>query len=254
MESPTPDSENSDFLIGENRLWPRIQTSIMAIFADTQGYLHEERVSNLSKGGMFIQTKAPLSQKDRLEFILILPDHSCEIAVQGQIRHRRSVKTNSEPKEAIGLGIMFTSVEPSLKTTLGNFIDRLLDTEVGGGGDRLSPRVATPPCKVTISATGRKEGAILTNISKSGMFIRSKTPLNLFEQVQICITHPETYLELELIGEVLHVHKMEDPKLGFGAGLRFVNLDPQTEIAVIELVREIMFRQKITETDSHLPH
>jgi len=168
--------------------------------------------------------------------------------------HSHPPDKSAPPEEAPGMGIMFTTVEPSLKTILGNFIDRLLDTEGGGGGDRLAPRVDTPPCRVQIHASKGEQGALLTNISRKGMFIQTKTPFNLFERIQTCITHPETFINLELEGEVIHVHKIADSPYGFGAGIQFLNLDAETQIAVIETVREIMFRQKISDRETPLPH
>ena len=234
---------NEDFIIGENRCWPRIQTTINALFSDHQGRFREDQVSNLSKGGLFLNTPNPLPKGENIEIILVLPDQSCEVAVQGQIMH-----SNSK-----GMGVMFTTIEPSLKTTLGNFIDRLLDIN-GGGGKRISPRIHTPPCKIQINASKGKQGAILSNISKNGMFIRTENPLNLFEHVHTCITHPDTYLDLELEGEVTHIQKITSQMYSFGAGIRFLNLDEDTEVTVMEIVREIMLRQRINDPESFIPH
>jgi len=252
MEEPKPNISAKDFLIGEHRCWPRIQTSLTALYADPLGSFREERVSNLSKGGLFLNTSKPLPKGEQLELILLLPDQTCEIAVSGQVMHSHYPREIRSSDETPGMGIMFTTVEPNLKNTLGNFIDRLLQTE--GGGKRIEPRVHSPPCKIQINAAKGKQGAILTNISKNGMFIRTENPLNLFEHVHTCITHPETYFDLELEGEVAHIKKIDSHSYSFGAGIHFLNLDPDTENAVLEIVREIMLRQRINDPESFRSH
>lgn len=231
-----------DFLIGEQRRWPRVDTTFTAMFADGDGYFREEQVVNVSKGGLFLKTRRPLAKNHRVEMILMLPDQSAEIAVQGQVIHSKQLP---DQDDFAGMGIMFTTVEPNLKHSLGHFIDRLFDAN--GGGEREHPRVAVPSQKIVLSGAGGESTALLCNLSQDGMYIRTQNSLSLFGKVTTYLTNPETYLRFEIPGEVVHLQKVSDIAPCFGAGIRFTDLDPSAKNAVIEMVREIMFRQKIRD-------
>lgn len=237
-----------DFLIGEQRTWPRIQTSFPAMYADKDGYFHEEKVINLSKGGLYLETHNPLKKDDRLEMILQLPDQSCEITVQGQVMHADTI--NGNPLS--GMGIMFTTVEPNLKKWLGHFIDRLFHAD--GGGERKEPRVAAPLNQIKISASDIDQSALLCNLSRNGMLVRTQHPLCLFEQVSTLLTHPDTYLNFELQGEVVHIYKKELKSHPYYTGIKFDGIDQATRETILDLVREIMFRQQIADIKDQLPH
>lgn len=255
MASPT---HSDDFLIGEQRSWPRAQTVFKALYADQEGYFREDKVLNVSKGGLFLQSRCPRQKGERLELILILPDETCEITVQGQIMHSCSFAKNpQEPmsqETLCGMGIMFTSIEPQLKDRLGFFIDRLFDCKGGGGGKRQRPRVQPPLNQVQLNLTQKEQSAVLCNLSATGMLLRLRDPVVLLEKMTLAIMHPDTTYQFELQGEIIHTQKTHDPTHPYAAGIRFINLDGKTQETIFELIREIMFRQQITRYESDVSH
>ena len=227
----------ADFWISHQRRFPRIQTEFHALHAFEDGSFREEPVTNLSKGGLFLRSKRPRKKGERIEIILMLPDQSAEVTVQGQVMYCNYLGDQLE--YTYGMGIMFTAIEPNLKKWLGHFIDRLIQDE--GGGKRVEPRVHTDPCKITLNKSGKESGAMLCNISRHGMYIRTDHSYSLFERVETVLEHPNSALKMEVAGEIIHIQKMDNNSLPYGMGLRFVDLTTSMEEAILSLLRDILF-------------
>jgi len=228
-----------DFDVGEQRFYPRIDTVFSALYADAKGSFHEVEVTNLSKGGVFLKTNKPFRKGENIEVILMLPDDAAEVAVQGQVMH---VATEGKPND-IGMGVMFTTVEPSLKEWLHDFIESLLHQ--AGGGQRRAPRVSAGQQPILLTrGVNAPDSVILCNISANGMFIQVKDHLNVFEQVALLITHPKTRITLEVKGEVVHLHKVSEKPALYGAGIRFLPMPETTLASVKSLIHDIMTAQR----------
>jgi len=229
----------------EKRTWPRIPTSFKAFYADPKGHFREEEVINLSKGGLFLKTQEPSETGELLELILAIPESQQEITVQGQVIHNRKPTKNDNMSELSGMGIMFTTIEPQLKNYLGNYITTLFQKEIAD--KRSDTRYQSPPNQVILHANEKEHSAILKNISKGGMLVHTEHPLVLFEIVSTVLTHPDTGLQFDIDGEVIHLQKLEKSPQCFAAGIKFIGLDSDSQDLIHEMIREIMFRQKMNQ-------
>jgi Tfp pilus assembly protein PilZ len=228
-----------DFLLGEERKWPRIPTSIPALFADNDGEFREEKITNLSRGGCFLKTIFPRDKGEAIEVILFLPGTAHEVTVQGEVMH--SVTTGVE--EERGMGILFTTVEPNLKRFLANYLYELERT--GETGVRSAPRIVTLPCEIDLSGNSGPGTAVLRNLSKNGLFFETRKPLSLFEHLTMSITDPMSGLTLTLSGDVVHLRKLDHKPGFYGVGIRFVDLDENTRELVQSMLRETILTRAL---------
>ncbi len=104
-----------------NKPWraPRCEL-ILRVEYESAGQLRADYLTNLSCGGLFLQTELPLAVEQTLEMTLALPLPFEPIKVQGQVRW----KNTAGDFTIRGVGVAFTNLDPAAKAK----IDQLLAT------------------------------------------------------------------------------------------------------------------------------
>ena len=111
----------------ERRKSPRIQAEFW-IHLQLENNLSQAIafVKNISKGGMFFQTKELMGPNDRAEIFFRLPEQKegAEYRVTGQVVHLEVSDDLDTRKPVYGAGIKFMSIDPSAQEAIDQFIAR----------------------------------------------------------------------------------------------------------------------------------
>jgi len=99
----------------ENRRNARVEVSKgLWVAWRSDGPSTVSRVRDLSMGGIFIETQAPLEEASRILLLFSLPEG--EIRIEGLVRYKR---------EKEGMGVEFTSMSPADRVRLRELVQRL---------------------------------------------------------------------------------------------------------------------------------
>ncbi len=107
----------------ERRKAPRYEVSINvdhdSLYMFTGNY-----VSNLSKGGFFIETNDPLPVQSDIDLTLFIGELGKKIKVQGKVAWNYD-RTKDGGKMKTGMGIKFTDLSPENKTILTEYLEEV---------------------------------------------------------------------------------------------------------------------------------
>jgi uncharacterized protein (TIGR02266 family) len=110
----------------------------------------EQYAKNISRGGIFINTKDPLPVGTLLKFEIQLKDESPIINGVGRVVWKRSPGDGSHGEAPAGMGIKFIRMDPECRATVERIAAQRGDTpgqyEAGGGFDD-APASAPPPAQ-----------------------------------------------------------------------------------------------------------
>jgi len=81
-------------------------------------------VTNLSKGGVFIETKTPLPVQSEIRLTFILPEFNVKIEAKGKVVWTYDVKKGTS-KVVSGMGIKFTDLSPENKAKIEEYLMKL---------------------------------------------------------------------------------------------------------------------------------
>ncbi|MBI3597109.1 MAG: TIGR02266 family protein [Nitrospirae bacterium] len=81
-------------------------------------------VTNLSKGGVFIETKTSLPVQSEIHCTFILPDFNVKIEAKGRVVWTYDVKKGTG-KVVSGMGIKFTDLSPQHKAQIEEYLLKL---------------------------------------------------------------------------------------------------------------------------------
>ena len=108
---------------------PRFKVEIQVDCATRDAFL-ANRVTNISRGGVFIDTRLPLDSEVELRFTL--PDPGITIGARGRVVWNYDMKQGTT-KIVFGSGIRFTEMEPAHRTLLDSYLRKLAQPAVGAG-------------------------------------------------------------------------------------------------------------------------
>lgn len=207
----------------EVRVKARLKVRFKSVSAFISEYTH-----NISKGGLFIRTSKPCNLRDRVEVVLVLPESEKEISIQGEVIHVVG-KEEATEQTPPGMGLQITDIKSEDVDLIESFITQKLEEEGVDGLGRRQHRRHLSRLKVKF---GSKEALVeeyIHNISHGGIFIQTRDPKNLHEQVDVILVHPLTSEEIKLKGEIVRIvtesDAEENPQLKPGMGIRFMELD-----------------------------
>lgn len=83
--------------------------------------------SNLSAGGVFVATPAPVALGTIVQFEMRLPGNGATYPVKGEVRWQRA-EDASNPNSPPGIGIRFIDLDPALQTRIEEFVNSQRDT------------------------------------------------------------------------------------------------------------------------------
>lgn len=103
---------------------PRLQHELMVAYRAPGGPVFSTHWAvNLSGGGMFINTSAPLPVHSSVELVVSLPDARAPLELNGRVA-RVSAADNAEHHTA-GMGIEFVDVDDDKRERIERFVTRL---------------------------------------------------------------------------------------------------------------------------------
>ena len=108
----------------ERRSYPRVKliTKVTHVAGD---FFHYYYSRDLSRGGIFLETREPFPGGTQVNLEFPLPGISRRVAVQGQVV-RTVASEEKDPSIVPGMGIQFGDLEEETKGMLAEFIANLL--------------------------------------------------------------------------------------------------------------------------------
>lgn len=109
----------------ENREYERYSVDVSAEIA-ISGRIYQAATDNLSKGGVAVQTDAPLTEKQVIDLSLFLTEDGIESADEEPVLTRaqvRWIKPGTEGRRSVGL--QFAKLAPDRAESLSHFLARL---------------------------------------------------------------------------------------------------------------------------------
>jgi len=111
------------FLEDFDRRQPRVECDADLSLA-VSGASLEAKVSDISVGGLYVATDAPLPREGSLEMAFSLPgDEAKTIEVTGRVAWENSPGQCSKPHYPAGFGVEFTDLDPDAASFIQAFVD-----------------------------------------------------------------------------------------------------------------------------------
>lgn len=111
-----------------HRAFPRIPAQLPVLYGRNRSQLQAGCTSNISTGGVFIETKHPLPENEQVLIKLELPTASAPVICYGIISWKNDPQQPSDPDMPPGMGVQFLQLElPELKA-IREFISLYEDT------------------------------------------------------------------------------------------------------------------------------
>src|SRR5512137_898570 len=100
----------------------RLQHELAVAYRSVGSFL-TDWATDISQGGMFINTRTPLPVGTDVKILIQLPMIESPIGLNGRVT--RVVKLESRSRVAPGMGIQFTDLDPSRRQQLEALVERL---------------------------------------------------------------------------------------------------------------------------------
>lgn len=213
----------------ERRKNPRVDCALIASRSSADGFFVDERITNISRSGLFLLTPESLHVGDRLELFIQVPGERHELAMQADVIQQRGS----------GVGLYLSFVEPSQKALLQKFIDSLLGSLLGPGrAVKAQPRIRVM-LEPQVSA-GQLQS--LEDLTGRGLFIEVPQPMSVFEEPRVRFVNPVTQEIYDLSGKIVHAQVLETvpgEATRYGIGVRFETLSATDRQALERMITSI---------------
>jgi uncharacterized protein (TIGR02266 family) len=100
----------------------RLQHELLVAYRTVDGFITDWAV-NISRGGIFINTRNPLAVGSVVRLIVSLPDAAFPFDLTGRVI--RTHAHDPESEEMAGMGIEFMDVDEDKRARLERFVERL---------------------------------------------------------------------------------------------------------------------------------
>lgn len=107
----------------DRRKDPRFDVNIKVDYS-TKGMFVSNYVTNLSKGGVFIQTEDPLPIQSQINLTFTLPEVNIKIEAKGKVTWTYDIKRGTSTVIS-GMGIKFTDLTAKHKALIEDYISKL---------------------------------------------------------------------------------------------------------------------------------
>ncbi|MBL9037815.1 MAG: TIGR02266 family protein [Archangium sp.] len=119
-----------------NRKSERLQHELLVAYRTVDGFITDWGV-NISKGGIFINTRNPLAAGSIVRLIISLPDAAFPFDLSGRVIRSHPYDPSSE--QVAGMGIEFIDVDADKLSRLERFVEKLRK-ELPGDEEDAKPR------------------------------------------------------------------------------------------------------------------
>ena len=100
----------------------RLQHELLVAYRTVDGFITDWAV-NISRGGIFINTRNPLAVGSIVRLIVSLPDAAFPFDLTGRVIRAHPPDTDSD--QVPGMGLEFVDIDEDKKSRLARFVDRL---------------------------------------------------------------------------------------------------------------------------------
>lgn len=111
----------------ETRREPRLQHEVLVAYRTVDGFMTDWAV-NISKGGLFVNTRSPLEVGSEVKLIVQLPDGEFPFDLAGRVSWVLEPIEGGSPGPAPGMGIEFLDVDAEMRARLEAFVEKLNET------------------------------------------------------------------------------------------------------------------------------
>lgn len=108
----------------EARRDSRLQHEILVAYRTVDGFMTDWAV-NISKGGLFVNTRTPLEIGSEVKLIVSLPDGEFPFDLIGRVTWVSATREGGHPGAAPGMGIEFLDVDSEKRSRLETFVKTL---------------------------------------------------------------------------------------------------------------------------------
>ena len=114
----------------------RLQHELLVAYRSVDGFITDWAV-NISRGGMFINTRNPLAVGTTVRLIISLPDTAFPFDLNGRVT--RIAEFNNPSNQVPGMGIEFVNVDDEKRARIERFVERLRKELPDVESTRLKP-------------------------------------------------------------------------------------------------------------------
>lgn len=100
----------------------RLQHELLVAYRTVDGFITDWAV-NISRGGIFINTRNPLAVGTTVRLIISLPDTAFPFDLSGRVT--RVSEFDNAANQVPGMGIEFVDVDDEKRSRIERFVDRL---------------------------------------------------------------------------------------------------------------------------------
>src|ERR1700752_2139398 len=100
----------------------RLQHELLVAYRTVDGFISDWAV-NISRGGIFINTRTPLSVGTTVRLIISLPDTQFPFELSGRVA--RVNEFDNPSNQVPGMGIEFVNVDDEKRARIERFVERL---------------------------------------------------------------------------------------------------------------------------------
>jgi len=113
-----------DFKGEGQRAHPRIKARLR-VQVKIRGELNRALLEDISKGGLFVHLDGDIEVMDHLEVLLVHPHTGKEIAVIGQVMHKRDLRDPRTQAIRKGIGLQFFEMSDEKRQEIADFLQSL---------------------------------------------------------------------------------------------------------------------------------
>ncbi len=215
----------------------RIQAEIEIHFRSFDQF-YREYTANISKGGLFIKSLAPMPPQTVIEIKLFLPEEEKPVTALGEVVHVISPEFAKDRGWDSGMGVHLIDFDQQTQKRLEKYIGRWAEENPRVIMDRRQHRRSVIRMKVRFPDLTTLLENYAKDISHGGIFIPTNDPKPIGIVITLTLIHPETGEEVELQGEVVRVvtegeaREKKDQRLIPGMGVKFIQVSQEQQSAL----------------------
>lgn len=100
----------------------RLENELPVAYRSVDGFI-TDWVTNISKGGLFINSRQPLPQGTTVRLIIQLPDAPFPFDLTGRVV--RVIEADNPGAEAPGMGVEFVDIDEDKRARIEKFVEKL---------------------------------------------------------------------------------------------------------------------------------
>lgn len=209
---------------------------------DSEAAFRAEYISNISNGGVFIETNAGFGVRDAVRIDLALRWCDQSISLDGEV-----VRVDSPEQvhagSPVGVAVQFSLHPSDLRERLEPVLARMAseDGSACGPGHRIAQRAPVRVPVLIRARGGREIEGRSRDLSTSGTLVAIEgESVPVGDVVELAIANPTSHTELEVRATV--VRQVQRPGIGVALGVHF-EVPPSDAEAVLGFLRELQLAE-----------